>query len=118
MIMDDGTEGRAGPVSLTRARVAASAIRQAARHERALLACLAELDGTDEPTSDLADGTRRRARRHAERALSLTRTAVRVNDDRRSEAFYAALLERHERNALLVERLTTATRSPTLARAS
>jgi hypothetical protein len=46
--------------------------------------------------------------RHAERALGLTRTAIRVNRDPLAETFFAALLERHERNALLVERASSA----------
>ena len=100
--------------ALTPERVAASAIQQAARHERALQACLAELGGVDAPTSDLADTARRRAMRHAERAIGLARTAVRVNRDPVAEAFFASLLERHERNALLVERMAPASDGATL----
>lgn len=103
MDASSGNQVRTG--ALTSERVAASAIQQAARHERALQACLAELSGSDEPTSDLAEATRRRALRHAERAIGLTRTAIRVNRDPLAEAFFASLLERHERNALLVERM-------------
>lgn len=103
--MDENLGQQAHTGALTPERVAASAIQQAARHERALQACLAELGGGDEPTSDLAETARRRAMRHAERAIGLTRTAVRVNRDRLAEPFFASLLERHERNALLVERL-------------
>lgn len=98
-----GQQTRTG--ALTPERVAASAIQQAARHERALQACLAELGGVDEPTSDLAETARRRAMRHAERAIGLARTAIRVNRDPRAEPFFASLLERHERNALRVERM-------------
>ena len=105
--MDDRSVDQVGTGALTPARVASSAIQQAARHERALQACLAELGGVDEPTSELAETTRRRAMRHAERAIGLTRTAIRVNRDPLAEAFLAALLERHERNALLVERMAT-----------
>lgn len=92
---------------LTPERVAESAIHQAARHERALQACLAELGGVDEPTSDLADSTRRRAKRHADRAIGLIRTAIRMNRDPHTDTLFASLLERHEGNALLVERMRT-----------
>ena len=92
--------------ALTPERVAESAIQQAARHERALQACLAELGGVDEPASDLADATRRRALRHAERAIGLIRTAIRMNRDPLTDTLFASLLERHEGNALLVERMT------------
>ena len=102
-----GQQTRTG--ALTPERVAASAIQQAARHERALQACLAELGGVDLPTRDLAEMARRRAMRHAERAIGLARTAVRVNRDPLAEPIFASLLERHERNALLVERLTPTT---------
>jgi len=102
-----GQQARTG--ALTPERVAASAIQQAARHERALQACLAELGGVDVPTRDLAEMARRRAMRHAERAIGLARTAVRVNRDPLAEPIFASLLERHERNALLVERLAATT---------
>ena len=110
-----GQQTRMG--ALTPERVAASAIQQAARHGRALQSCLAELSGVDAPTSDLAETARRRAMRHAERAIGLTRTAIRVNRDPLAEAFLASLLERHERNALLVERMTTPTGSVLLSAA-
>ena len=103
--MDENSGYQTRPSALTPERVAASAIQQAARHERALQACLAELGGVDEPAVDLADSTWRRATRHAERAVGLARTAVRVNRDPLAEAFFAALLKRHERNALRVQRL-------------
>ncbi len=105
--MDENPSCHVRAGALTPERVAASAIQQAARHERALLACLAELGGVDEPTCDLADSTRRRAMRHAERAVGLARTAVRVNRDSLAEPFFASLLERHERTALLVERMAS-----------
>ena len=79
-----GQQTRMG--ALTPERVAASAIQQAARHERALQSCLAELGGVDAPTSDLAETARRRAMRHAERAIGLARTAIRVNRDPLAEA--------------------------------
>ena len=107
--MDENVGNQMRMGALTSERVAASAIQQAARHERALQACLAELGGVDEPTSDLADSTRRRAMRHAERAIGLTRTAIRVNRDPLADTFFASLLERHEGNALLVERMTAMT---------
>jgi hypothetical protein len=102
-----GQQVRTG--ALTPERVAASAIQQATRHERALHACLAELYGVDAPTSDLAETARRRAMRHAERAIGLVRTAIRVNRDPLAEPFFASLLERHERNALLVEQMVPTT---------
>jgi len=110
--MDENTSQQSTGNSLTWERVASSAIKQAGRHERALRACLAELGGTDAPTSDLAEETRLRAARHAERALSLTRTAIRLNQDPLAEAFLAALLERHERNALQVEEAEMLTVGP------
>ena len=103
--MDESSGQQSRTAALTPERVAASAIQQASRHERALLACLAELGGVDEPTSDLAETARRRAMRHAERAIGLARTAIRVNRDPLAEPFFASLLERHERNALRVERM-------------
>jgi len=113
--MDENLGNQVRTEALTPERVAASAIQQAARHERALQSCMAELGGVDEPTSELAESTRRRAMRHAERAIGLTRTAIRLNRDPLAEAFFAALLERHERNALLVERMTSATASTALS---
>ena len=107
--MDESLGQQARTSALTPERVAAGAIQQAARHERALQACLAELSGVDEPAVELANSTWRRAARHAERAVGLARTAVRVNRDPLAEAFFASLLERHERNALLVERVATPT---------
>jgi hypothetical protein len=89
--------------TLTPARVAASALQQAARHEQALLACLAELEGCDEPSADLIEATSRRAMRHAGRAVGLAKTAIRVNRDPLAEALFAALLERYERHVLRVE---------------
>jgi LmbE family N-acetylglucosaminyl deacetylase len=106
--MDQDTSSQTSGGTLTWERVVAGAIKQAARHEHALQACLAELGGRDEPMSDLADATRRRAMRHAERALGLTRTAIRLNRDPLSEPFLAALLERHERAAMQVERMLPA----------
>jgi hypothetical protein len=107
-MQDEQTSERAPSRLWTPARVAASAIQQAARHERALLACLAELDGVGAPPRELADATFRRAARHAGRAISLARTAIRLNRDPRVDAIFAAVLERHERNALVVERRTPA----------
>jgi hypothetical protein len=101
--MEDETSQQNQNGSLSRERVVSSALKQAARHEHAAWACLAELGGYDAPKSDLTEQTRRRAARHADRAISLTRTAIRMNRDPLAEAFLAALLERHERTALLVE---------------
>jgi hypothetical protein len=89
--------------TLTPARVAEGALQQAARHEHALLACLAELEGSDEPSDDLIEATSRRALRHAGRAVGLAKTAIRVNRDPHAGALYAALLERYERHILRVE---------------
>ena len=94
--------------TLTWEKVVAGALKQAARHEHALQACLNELGGRGVPTSELSDSTRRRATHHAERALGLVRTAIRLNRDPLAEAFLAALLERHERNALWIERMDSA----------
>lgn len=107
--MEDETTIQTGTNALTPERVATSAIQQAARHERALRACLTELDGRDAPDDDLTEATRARALRHANRAISLAKTAIRVNRDPLAGAFFAALLERHERNAMLVTRTGTAT---------
>ena len=115
--MDEYTEKIAGGGRLTAERVVAGALRQAARHERALRACLAELRGIDEPSGELASSTRRRASRHAERAIGLTRTAIRLNRDPLAEAFLAALLERHERSALCVQEPATERTGPSLATA-
>jgi len=112
MVVDEENSQHYSSGALTPERVAAGAIQQASRHERALQACLAELRGVDAPTSELADSTRRRAMRHAERAISLTRTAIRLNHDPLAEAFLAALLERHERNALKVQQIAPATERP------
>ena len=96
-------------IGLSAARVAAAAIQQAARHERALLACLSELEGYDDtPSDELVQAVRKRATRHAGRAVGLVRTAIRLNPDPLTEATFAALLERHERNGLLAERWTPA----------
>ena len=113
--MDEDTIQQQTGARLTWERVVSSAITQAARHERALQACLAELGGTDAPKSDLAEATRRRAARHVERALSLTRTAIRLNRDPLAEAFLAALLERHERDALRVEQAETLVGGPSVS---
>jgi hypothetical protein len=115
--MDEYTENNAGSERLTPERVIAGALRQAARHEHALRACLAELRGIDEPSGELAASSRRRASRHAERAIGLTRTAIRLNRDPQAEAFMAALLERHERSALRVQELATERAGPSLATA-
>lgn len=101
--VNESTNSPAGGDALTPAKVAASAIQQAARHERALKACLAELCGIDAPDSGLSESIRQRATRHAQRAVGLTWTAIRMNEDPLAEAFFAALLERHERNALHVQ---------------
>jgi hypothetical protein len=101
--------------TLTWEKVVSGALKQAARHEHALQACLAELGGYDAPTSDLSDSTRRRATRHADRAIGLVRTAIRLNRDPLAEAFLAALQERHERNAMLIERVDSASELATLS---
>ena len=115
--MDEASGNQVRTNALTPERVAASAIQQAARHERALIACLAELDGVDAPSREFAESVQRRARRHAERAIGLTRPAIRVNRDPLAETFFAALLERHERNALRVARSATGAVSEALSAA-
>lgn len=90
---------------LTRAKVAAGALRQAARHERALWACLAELDGRGAPTGPVTRAMVGRARRHADRACGLARIAARLNRDPLAAPAIAAAVERHERHLLLVARL-------------
>ena len=117
--MDERRRNQAATVRLTAARVAASAIQQAARHERALKACLSELEGyTVPPPDDMVVRVRQRAARHAGRATSLMTTAIRLNPDPLDGALFAALLERHERNALVVERWTPALSGQTLSFAS
>lgn len=106
--MSENRRDQTQTIGLSAARVATAAVQQAARHERALLACLSELAGYDTPGDELVQAVRRRATRHAGRAVGLVRTAIRINPDHDplAEATFAALLERHERNALLVERWT------------
>lgn len=98
----DGSADAGMNDGLTRARVAEGALRQAARHERALRACLAELDGYGAPTGPLTVAMVRRARRHADRAHGLARIAVRLNRDPLAAPSLAAALERHDRNLMLV----------------
>ncbi|MFN8521836.1 MAG: hypothetical protein U0821_01880 [Chloroflexota bacterium] len=65
----------------TRRRVAHGALRQAARHEHAVEACLGELGGYDAPTMGLVASVLRRVRRHADRAEGLAQMASRINRD-------------------------------------
>lgn len=88
----------------SRARVTRGALRQAARHERATEACLAEMSGSGTPSLSLTAFMLRRARRHVDRAQGLAAMATRINRDPQAEASLAASLERHERNALKVMR--------------
>ena len=101
--MDESAEA-AGSDGLTRARVAQGALRQAARHERALRACLAELNGRGAPSGALTLTVVRRARRHADRAFGLAKMAARLNRDPLVAAPLAAALERHERDVMRVAR--------------
>ena len=87
---------------LTRARVAEGALRQAARHERALRACLAELDGYGAPTGALTLAMVRHARRHAGKAYGLAQFAARINRDPLAAPALAAAVERHERGVMHV----------------
>lgn len=103
--MNEYRRDTVGTIGLSAARVAAAAVQQAARHERALLACLSELDGGDAPDDALVQAVLRRALRHSARAVGLIRTAIRLNPDPQSGLLYAALLERQERNAMFVERV-------------
>ena len=105
--MGENRRDQTQTIGLSAARVATAAIQQAARHERALRACLSELEGHNvAPSDDLVLAVRKRALRHAGRAVGLVRTAIRLNPDPLAEATFAALLEHHERNGLLVERWT------------
>lgn len=113
--MDEQEIQQTSSGTLTWEKVVGGALKQAARHEHALQACLAELGGYDAPASDLSDSTRRRATRHAERAIGLVRTAIRLNRDPLADAFLAALLERHERNAMLIERMGSVTERKALS---
>lgn len=99
---------RPNPCALTWARVAASALRQAARHEKALAACLTELSGRGEPTADAIEAVLGRARHHASRATGLAATAVRINRDPAASAMLAAALEHHERGLHRVQELCAA----------
>jgi hypothetical protein len=101
--MGENRRDQTRTIGLSAARVATAAIQQAARHERALLACLSEMAGDDTPIDEQVQTVRRRAKRHAGRAVGLVRTAIRLNPDPQAEATLAALLERHERNALLAD---------------
>ncbi len=120
--MDETTEARLSEsrpsATLTPARVAASALQQAARHEHALLACLAELEGYEAPSAGLVDSTCRRASHHAGRAVGLAKTAVRLNRDPLAEALFAALLERYERHTLRIEEWSPRQAAPALSIAS
>jgi hypothetical protein len=115
--MDELTGKTPEGARLTPERVVAGALEQAARHEHALRACLAELRGIDDPSGELVASIRRRAGRHGERAVGLIRTAIRLNRDPLAEAFLAALLERHERNALCAQEPATERTGPSLATA-
>jgi hypothetical protein len=97
---------------MTRARVAEGALRQAARHERALHACLAELHGNGAPAGPLTVAMVHRARRHADRAHGLARIAVRLNRDPLAAPSLAAALERHDRNLMLVAERGAADTAP------
>ncbi len=98
---NEGSDARA----LSWARVADSALRQAARHEKALDACLTELSGRGEPTPAATVAVLGRARHHASRAIGLAATAVRINRDPSAGAMLAAALEHHERGLHRVEDL-------------
>jgi hypothetical protein len=99
MVMAGRPDESSNPCALTWARVAESALRQAARHEQALDACLTELSGVGAPTPDAVEAALGRARHHAFRATGLAATAVRINDDPAASASLAAALEHHERSA-------------------
>jgi hypothetical protein len=108
MVMPRESRAREKPGTLSWARVADSALRQAARHEKALTACLSELSGRGEPTADAVNAVLSRARHHATRATGLAATAVRINRDPGAGALLAAALEHHERGVLLVEAVRSA----------
>ena len=102
--MDERTFDDAAEEAVTRERAVRGVLRQVGRHERAIEACLSELEGTGDPSGSLAAFVLRRARLHADRASGLTATANRLNRDDRAVMWLAAAVERQERNALRVER--------------
>ncbi len=86
----------------SRSRVARGALRQAMRHERAIEACLAELDGMGDPKLSHVAFVLRRAQPHADRARGLAQMAARISRDPDAAPILAATVERQERNALRV----------------
>ena len=102
--MDERAFDDAAEEAVTRQRTVRAVLRQVGRHERAIEACLSELDGTGDPSPTLAALVLRQARLHAERASGLTATANRLNRDDEAVTWLAAAVERQERNVLRVER--------------
>ena len=102
--MGDRVVWDAGDEVASRARVVRGALRQVARHEHAVEACLAELSGHGTPGLSQVAFMLRRARRHVDRAHGLAAMAARINRDPEAVASLAACLERQERNVLRVTR--------------
>ncbi len=105
---------RAG--SSTRDRLVHAALREAARHEAAIRACLAELDGWDDAAVELRGTLYRRAIHHLERTRSLVTLAARMNRDSGNLSMLAATKERQERAALLLREHARAQPNVTAAR--
>ena len=101
--MGDQSLSNAADEAASRARVIRGALRQIARHEHAIEACLSELGGAVRPTSSQVTFVLRRAGRHVERAHGLATMAARINRDPNAAAGLAAVVERQERAALRVQ---------------
>jgi len=101
--------GAGGEGRMARVRVVEAALRQAARHERALFACLGEIGDARAPAHDPAAADYLRwARRHANRALGLARVGARLNADPSMAAPLAATVERCERHLMAISARATA----------
>ena len=98
--MGDRPLSNAADEAASRARVIRGALRQIARHEHAIEACLGELCGSERPTSSQVTCILRRAGRHVERAHGLATMAARINRDPNAAAGLAAVVERQERAAM------------------
>ncbi len=102
--MGDRTLSNAADEAASRVRVTRGALRQIARHEHAIDACLSELAGREGPSASQITFILRRAGRHVERAHGLATMAARINRDPNAAAGLAAVVERQERAALRVQR--------------
>lgn len=100
--MGDRSLSNTADEAASRARVVRGALRQIARHEQAIEACLSELGGRDRPTASQITFVLGRAVHHVERAHGLATMAGRINRDSNAAAGLAAVVERQERTALRV----------------